>query len=422
LASPHMLAPPATLLAQFRQHERAYSDLFNTNLGLAVGISAVTTLGSSLLVPLTKNPATLMSSLALQDAQIGDKELNKALLELAYQARHNDKTLKYLQDAPDDFKDWQDNPTIPEFRERLTELLARFGDQAVYGADVGYPRYEDDPTPLLRIIRQYAQSEHLDEIMPGQQARRSTLNWDDFTEQVTGLNRVFPWRRWLAALLIKYLRRLLIMRDELNKARARAMTACHRWDLALGRKWVAQGWLKQTADIFWLTLEEVERALMVGDNAGITLSPTIQARKETYQTYAQTEMPFTLLESELPYIQLGIGLSTEALSEVMVGLPISPGQVQGTVLVLQDPNQFEQIAEQIVVVIPSTDPAWLPLLHLADGLIVETGGLLSHGSVIAREYGLPAVANIPQATKRFHTGDSVLVDGSTGVVQLIQSA
>jgi phosphohistidine swiveling domain-containing protein len=422
LASPHMDAPVTTLLVQFRQHERAYSDLFNTNLGLAVGISAVTTIGSSLLAPLTKNPATLMSSLALQDAQIGDKALNRALLELAYQARHNGQTLKYLQDALDDFQDWPDNPTIPEFRDSFTELSVRFGDQAVYGADVGYPRYEDDPTPLLRIIRQYAQSEHLDEIMPGKQAKRSTLNWDDFTDQVTGLNRIFPWRRWLAALLIKYLRRLLIMRDELNKARARAMTACHRWDLVLGRKWVAQGWLKQTDDIFWLTLEEVERALMVGDNAGITLSPTVQARKETYQTYAQTEMPFTLLESELPYIQLGIGLSTEALSEVMVGLPISPGQVQGTVLVLQDPNQFEQIAEQIVVVIPSTDPAWLPLLHLADGLIVETGGLLSHGSVIAREYGLPAVANIPQATKRFRTGDSVLVDGSTGVVQLIQSA
>jgi phosphohistidine swiveling domain-containing protein len=70
---------------------------------------------------------------------------------------------------------------------------------------------------------------------------------------------------------------------------------------------------------------------------------------------------------------------------------------------------------------PSTDPAWLPLLRLAAGLIVEMGGLLSHGSVIAREYGLPAVANIPDATKRFRTGDTVLVDGSTGVVQLLEA-
>jgi pyruvate,water dikinase len=132
-------------------------------------------------------------------------------------------------------------------------------------------------------------------------------------------------------------------------------------------------------------------------------------------------MPFTLPESQIPYIQPGLGLSTETISEVMMGLPISPGQVQGAVLVLQDPGQFKRLSTNTIVVMPSTDPAWLPLLHLADGLIVETGGLLSHGSVIAREYGIPAVANIPHATKQFQTGDRVLVDGSTGIVQLLEA-
>jgi pyruvate,water dikinase len=92
------------------------------------------------------------------------------------------------------------------------------------------------------------------------------------------------------------------------------------------------------------------------------------------------------------------------------------------VVVVRHPDEFEKLADDIILVMPSTDPAWLPLLHLARGLIVETGGLLSHGSVIAREYGLPAIANIPQATQRFRTGDRVLVDGSTGVVQLLESS
>jgi pyruvate,water dikinase len=107
---------------------------------------------------------------------------------------------------------------------------------------------------------------------------------------------------------------------------------------------------------------------------------------------------------------------------VLVGLPISPGQVRGTVLVLRHPDEFERVADDIILVTSSTDPAWLPLLHLASGLIVEMGGLLSHGSVIAREYGLPAVANIVNATQIFQTGDSVLVDGSTGVVQVLEPA
>ncbi len=422
LAKPNFDAPPTTLLNQFRQHERAYSELFKTNLGIAAGISAVTAVGSSLLAPLTQNPATLLSSLALRDVQIGDWELNQSLLQLAYQARQDELSRRYLNDAPNDFKDYQTNPAAPpELRAAFAELLAKYGDQAVYTADVGYPRYEDDPTPLWRIIRQYAQSEHLAELMPGGSARRSNLTWADFTGQVTGWPRLFPWRRWLASPLINYLRQLLLRRDALNKARAKAMTACHRWDLALGRVWVEQGWLVQPDDIFWLTLEEIERVLMVGPAAGITLPATIQARQETYQTYAQTEMPFSLLESEIPYIQLGVGLSTESPSDVLVGLPISPGQVRGTVLVLHDPAEFEPRSDDLILVMPSTDPAWLPLLHLAAGLVVEKGGLLSHGSVIAREYGLPAVANIPQATRRFRTGDRVLVDGSTGVVQLLES-
>ena len=91
-------------------------------------------------------------------------------------------------------------------------------------------------------------------------------------------------------------------------------------------------------------------------------------------------------------------------------------------MVVKNLDEFEKLTdEDIILVMPSTDPAWLALLNSAAGLVVETGGLLSHGSVIAREYGLPAVANIPQATQRFHTGDKVLVDGSTGVVQLLES-
>lgn len=76
----------------------------------------------------------------------------------------------------------------------------------------------------------------------------------------------------------------------------------------------------------------------------------------------------------------------------------------------------------VILVTPSTDTAWFPIFPQARGLIVETGGLLSHGSIIAREFGLPAVANIPDATSRFRDGDLVLLDGSTGLVQILDTA
>ncbi len=405
-------------LTQLRQHERLFGEHLETSLGLTSGISTLTTLGSSLTAPLTKTPATLLTALAQTGVKTRDRELNQALIRLAQQARQHEAVHNYLTSTNADLRNFEHVPALPEeFKRSLADLLEQFGTGAIYEADLGLPRYAEDPTPLKNIIHQYSLSDYL-----GEESRRKAVTWASLTEPATGLNRIFPWRRLLAAVLIILLRRLLIMRDELDRTRSQAMATCRRWDLALGQTWVSRGWLVQAEDIFWLTIDEIERTLMVAEDVGITLSSIVQARKETYQTYRQTEMPFTLLDSQIPYLQPGVGLSMEAPSEVMVGLPISPGQIQGTVLVLQTPDRFEKMAGNTIVVLPSTDPAWLPLLHRADGLIVETGGLLSHGSVIAREYGLPAVANIPHATRRFHTGDRVLVDGSTGVVQFLEPA
>ncbi|MBN1221388.1 MAG: hypothetical protein JXM69_20865 [Anaerolineae bacterium] len=421
LNDPGLATVPATLLRQFRQHERIYSELFNTNLRVAIAISATTALASSLIAPLTPSPATFISTLALQGLRTTDGELNQWLLKLSRLAQIDEPTRQYLLDAPDDFGDYPENSLIStEFRQGFAALLARFGHRATYEADMGWPRYQDDPASLLRIICQYSQNEPLTNV--GDTAAISAVSWQQLNDQAKGLSRLLFWRRCLAAPLVSLLRRLLVMREELNSARATAMAACRRWDLALGGKWVERGWLAQAEDIFWLTLDEVERTLMVENEAGIILSSIVQARQETYQTYAKTAMPYSLHEAQIATIQLGVGLSPEPPPDVMVGLPISPGQVRGTVVIVSSPDEFKKSGEAPILVMPSTDPAWLPLLRLAAGLIVEMGGLLSHGSVIAREYGLPAVANIPDATQRFRNGDIVLVDGSTGVVQLLEAA
>jgi pyruvate,water dikinase len=110
------------------------------------------------------------------------------------------------------------------------------------------------------------------------------------------------------------------------------------------------------------------------------------------------------------------------LSGTLMGLPVSPGQVQGVIRILNEHDTLDQIPEGTILVTPSTDPAMLAFFPLAAGLIVEVGGMLSHGSIIAREYGLPAVSNITDARKRLKSGDRVLLDGTTGVVQILEPA
>ncbi len=415
LAELNLDAPLPTHLAQLRHHERIYSDFFATNLGIALGLSALTAISTSLIAPLIQTPATFISTLASKGLKTIDSRLSEVLLSLSQLTQRHPQAQKYLEEIAAD----KPGSTWPaELKAAFDDLLGQYGQRATYELDLGWPRYQDDPRPLLTIVRRYAQS---DTPPDPNRAGKTEMTWSQLTSQATGFHRWLPWRCGLAALLVKLLRRLLLMRDELNSDKARAVAACRRWGLALGQKWVERGWLAQPTDIFWLTIEEIERTLMIEADAAI-LSSNVQARKETYETYAATKMPFRLNESQIPFIQLGVGLSAEIMSDVLVGLPISPGQVRGTILVLRHPDEFEKIADDIILVTPSTDPAWLPLLHLASGLIVEMGGLLSHGSVIAREYGLPAVANIVNATQIFHTGDSVLVDGSTGVVQLLEPA
>jgi pyruvate,water dikinase len=443
LAAVEAGSPAAKRLEQLGQIEMMYQRLAVTDLGLGLGIVVLTGLGSQVIAPIAKAPITTMQSLASKELKLSRDELNQALLSLSrFAAGHDEiKALLFnnLQRLADDIKVFGQAKAMAQagaiggteppgdvapgplatFKRDFNQLLVQYGERGSYEADPGWLRYRDDPVELLQLIGRQVKSEpwlnraHETEADP---------TWPGLVDPPQGLNRLFPWRIWLAGLLIRRLRELLEMREQLNTLKAEAMAACRGWVLKLGQHWVEQGWLEQPDDLFYLKLEEIERMFRVEAGVAATLSSTVQARKETYQTYENTKLPFSLKDSEIASIQLGVGFSSETspAAGVTIGLPISPGQARGTVVVVRHPDEFEKLADDIILVMPSTDPAWLALLSQATGLIVETGGLLSHGSVIAREYGLPAIANIPQATQRFQTGDKVLVDGSTGVIQLLE--
>jgi phosphohistidine swiveling domain-containing protein len=98
---------------------------------------------------------------------------------------------------------------------------------------------------------------------------------------------------------------------------------------------------------------------------------------------------------------------------------VSRGCVEAEVVVVRDPGDFARMKRGAILVAPATDPSWTPLFTLAAGVITEIGGVLSHTSTVAREYGLPAIANVRQATKRLRTGERVRLDAVNGIVQRI---
>jgi phosphoenolpyruvate synthase/pyruvate phosphate dikinase len=416
-------ASPTELLNLFRLRIQLSNQMIETEFVITAATVAAVTVAARALATAADNIEQTVRKLASLGVETTGTRQGRALLKLAGIVRGDEQVKGYLSNPGDGFRGYRKALHNTSFLAIFDEFLAGYGGRATFEADPGWPRYGEEPSALLATAAEIAGAEVLPnpETTDDQRRREEAQAWADLRLE-RGLGKWVPWRRWLARLAVRRLHYLAQMRDQLRTVHGRAITACRAWDLNLAERWNARHWLAEPEDYFWLTMEEVERGLMAESEVGPTLPALVRARRETYQTYAATEMPYVLRESDVAQLAPGHGLIGTALSSVLSGLPVSPGQVQGHVIVLRKPEEADRMQDGAILVTPSTDPAWFPTFLRARGLIVETGGLLSHGSIIAREFGLPAVANIFQATGRFHDGDLVLLDGSTGLVQILEPA
>jgi phosphohistidine swiveling domain-containing protein len=146
--------------------------------------------------------------------------------------------------------------------------------------------------------------------------------------------------------------------------------------------------------------------------AGKDFTTVIAQRKKRRAIELSLELPTVLFSDDLDAI--GRAVPPPVGATTFQGIPLSAGVEEGTALVLVDPSEAPD--EPFVLVCPSTDPAWVPLFAKAKALVMETGGVLSHGAIVAREFGLPAVAGLPGIVKQLKTGQRLKVDGGSGIV------
>jgi pyruvate,water dikinase len=214
-----------------------------------------------------------------------------------------------------------------------------------------------------------------------------------------------------------------VWREQVRSDLTRVLAAVRPWHLALAERFVAHGWLSDREDYFLLTMEEVGRA--VNEPAAAAQLKSIVAR--TRARLAQ-EKPLRLpllmhestLASQLADARVSGNPQPTAGDDRLHGLCVSPGAATAPVVVMRDPAEFAAMRPGAILVAPATDPSWTPLFTMAAGVIVEVGGMLSHASTVAREYGLPALANVKHATTVLKTGDFVRLEASSGYAERVR--
>ncbi len=202
-----------------------------------------------------------------------------------------------------------------------------------------------------------------------------------------------------------------------------------RWSiLALEKIWLNAELLSEPGDIFFLELSEI-RQLVTVDLANLAQNPEqieqvidplydlIAARREQRQQDAEITSVPPVVYGNSPPTNPSSYLPTSAAQ--IQGIGASPGVIQGRIKIMKTLQLSANINRETIVVVPYTDAGWAPLLARAGGLIAEVGGQLSHGAIVAREYGIPAVMDIHDATHIFRDGDLVRIDGGRGIVELI---
>ena len=168
--------------------------------------------------------------------------------------------------------------------------------------------------------------------------------------------------------------------------------------------------LELNGDIFWLTLEELPAVI-----GGKDFTDEIARRKRDRELALRIPLPDVIFSDDLD----AIGRPPKPpLGKEFSGLGVSGGFARGRAVVVRDPSEAPIMGDDAILVCRSTDPGWTPLFVQSKGLVLERGGLLSHGAVVAREFGLPAVAGIEQATQFIKTGQRLFVDGDNGKVIL----
>ncbi|WP_344584633.1 PEP/pyruvate-binding domain-containing protein [Nonomuraea roseoviolacea] len=323
----------------------------------------------------------------------------------------------------------------PKAQRGVEDFLRRYGHRGVAEIDLGLPRWSEDPAHILGVLANYLRMDDPGDLAPSVLFARGEAEARRAVEEIAArARRRGALRGAVTRFALRRTRLFGGLRELPKYYLVKILAGVRRSMLVVGERLVAAGLLDEAGDVFFLRFQEVREAsaALEADAAprseepadrtapsALDLRERVAARRAAYEQEARRR--------HVPRVMLSDGTEPEAVAaarsgssgpaDALTGTAASAGTVTGPARVVLDPVGAHLEPGEILVC-PSTDPGWTPLFLTAGGLVMEMGGAMSHGAVVAREYGIPAVVGVADATHRITTGRQLTVNGASGTITL----
>ncbi|MEQ7053269.1 PEP/pyruvate-binding domain-containing protein [Paenibacillaceae sp. P-4] len=403
--SVHLDSSPQDLVREIKKLEGVISELMYRRFRkyMAAGVAAQSKLDKMLHRANVKQ-VYLMKQKLLQALDYKTAVANRDMKELARVAAASPVVLDILEKQPFGrmYETIMNSDGCRAFKEAIGRFLSKHGCRCASGMEPqpSYPSWRDEPDNVLSMVQALIQ--HPEGLIDDKKERTEEYHnaraeivrrlkkpqWIETFEKALDMTRGF----WVAreATLDMYEEIVAILRDRIKRVAA----------------WlIAEEKIRDERDLYFVTFNELES--MIADKHEAEMAELALQRREVWNRMNNYRSSDAINKSEIE-------------EKVLTGAGASQGEAQGVVKVIRGPQEFHKLKRGDILVCANTNPAWTPLFSVAAAVVTDTGGVLSHSAIVAREYGIPAVMACENATKFLSDGDRVIVNGTTGMVQLLR--
>lgn len=341
-------------------------------------------------------------------------QTNIAISRVAKCAREDEKVRSLLEkeSTPEFLRKLKEDPALEKFAVEFNRLLGEYGHRS-HTREIYFPRWVDDPSLIIDVLKALVPTAGLDmEKMEADKIRERQETEKAIAERVGKLKYGFV-KKPVFNVVMRYAQVYLIFRENQRFYLDHILYRIRRLFMEYGRRYAERGLIGKREDIFFLSKEEIF------DIASKDVKPDrriIEERVREFDKYRDV-LPSKFLRGKIEFDDTVI---RDKNVMKITGTSASPGIATGTVRVVESIRELSGVESGEVLVTSNTDPGWTPVFSKLGGLITETGGILSHGAVVSREYGIPAVTGVKNAKRLLKTGQKITIDGNEGVIYIME--